>query len=247
MHERRVAVVTGALSGIGEAITSRLLDDGMRVAALDLSVPPGMPPGGSAAEPLTVYADVTDPTSVEHAIRAVSERFGRVDVLINNAGITGSAEATDCHTTPVDEWERVLAVNVRGPFLCTRAVLPHMLQRRDGHVITIASAAGMVAFPRRCAYTTSKGAAIQFTKSIALDYAQYGIRANAVCPGMVQTPMTQWRLNQPALRSAIEAEIPMGRVAQPDEIADAVAVLASNRLGYMTGQTLVVDGGWTVH
>jgi NAD(P)-dependent dehydrogenase (short-subunit alcohol dehydrogenase family) len=247
MPERRVAVVTGALSGIGAAITSRLLDDGMHVAALDLSAPPGTPSGGSAVEPLTVSADVTDSASVEQALCAVSERFGRVDVLINNAGISGSAEAAACHTTPVDEWERVLAVNVRGPFLCTRAVLPHMLKRREGHVITIASAAGLVAFPGRCAYTTSKGAAIQFTKSVALDYAQYGIRANAVCPGMVQTPMTQWRLSQPHLRSAIEAEIPMGRVAQPDEIADAVAVLASGRLGYMTGQTLVVDGGWTVH
>src|SRR6266403_2499745 len=144
MPERRVAVVTGALSGIGAAIVSRLLDDGMCVAALDLSAPPGTPLGGSAAEPLTVCADVTDPTSVEQAICAVSERFGRVDVLINNAGISGSAEAADCHTTPVDEWERVLAVNVRGPFLCTRAVLPHMLERRDGHVITIASAAGLI-------------------------------------------------------------------------------------------------------
>jgi NAD(P)-dependent dehydrogenase (short-subunit alcohol dehydrogenase family) len=247
MAERQVAVVTGALSGIGAAITSRLLDDGMRVAALDLSVPRGRNSFSSSTEPLTVYADVADSASVERAVWAVSERFGRVDVLINNAGVSGSAEAEACHTTTIDEWDRVLAVNVRGPFLCTRAVLPHMLKRREGHVITIASAAGLVAFPGRCAYTTSKGAAIQFTKSVALDYAQYGIRANAVCPGMVETPMTQWRLSRPHLRLAIEAEIPMGRVAQPDEIADAVAVLASGRLGYMTGQTLVVDGGWTVH
>jgi NAD(P)-dependent dehydrogenase (short-subunit alcohol dehydrogenase family) len=112
-------------------------------------------------------------------------------------------------------------------------------------VITIASVAGLVAFPGRCAYTASKGAAVQFTKSLAVDYAAAGIRANAVCPGMVETPMTRWRLDIPDLRAEAEANIPLGRVARPEEIADAVALLASDRLAYMTGHTLVVDGGWT--
>jgi NAD(P)-dependent dehydrogenase (short-subunit alcohol dehydrogenase family) len=138
-----------------------------------------------------------------------------------------------------------MAVNVRGPFLCTRAVLPVMLRQGSGHVITIASVAGLVAFPGRCAYTASKGAAVQFTKSLAVDYAAAGIRANAVCPGMVETPMTRWRLDVPELRAEAEANIPLGRVARPEEIADAVALLASDRLAYMTGHTLVVDGGWT--
>lgn len=236
--EGRVAVVTGAASGIGRATAARLTSDGFRVAALD------MDPAGEDVE-LTVRADVAEPADVDRAFTQILSVFGRIDVLVNNAGVTGSAQATACHETPIDEWDRVLAVNVRGPFLCTRAALPAMLQQRTGHVITIASIAGLVAFPGRCAYTASKGAAVQFTKSIAVDYASAGIRANAVCPGMVETPMTQWRLDVPELRAQVESKIPLGRVAKPDEIADAVALLASDRLVYMTGHAFVLDGGWT--
>jgi NAD(P)-dependent dehydrogenase (short-subunit alcohol dehydrogenase family) len=235
----RVAVVTGGASGIGRSTATRLSADGCRVAVLDLG-----DAGGTDAE-LTLRADVTDPEEVETAFKEVVATFGRIDVLVNNAGITGSAEATRCHETPIDEWDRVQAVNVRGPFLCTRAALPTMLRQGSGHIITVASVAGLIAFPGRCAYTTSKGAAVQFTKSLAVDYASAGIRANAVCPGFVETPMTQWRLDQPELRAQVETKIPLGRVAQPEDIADAIALLASDRLVYMTGHSLVVDGGWT--
>jgi NAD(P)-dependent dehydrogenase (short-subunit alcohol dehydrogenase family) len=119
-----------------------------------------------------------------------------------------------------------------------------MIEAGSGHVITIASAAAIVAFPARFAYTASKGAALQLARSIAVDYARYGIRSNAICPGMVETPMTQWRLDQPELRARMEAQIPLGRVATPDEIADAVSVLASGRLGYANGSAIVIDGGW---
>lgn len=237
MNER-VAVVTGGASGIGRATATRLLDDGFRLAVLDLS--PELAPSA-----LAIKADVSDASDVECAVAEVLTEFGRIDVLVNNAGISGSAQATTCHETPIDEWDRVFAVNVRGPFLCTRAVLPAMMRQGVGHVITVASGAGLVAFPRRCAYTASKGAALQFAKSVAVDYAAAGIRSNAVCPGMVHTPMTQWRLDIPELRAAIEAKIPLGRVAQPDEIADAISVLASPRLGYLTGAAFVIDGGWT--
>jgi NAD(P)-dependent dehydrogenase (short-subunit alcohol dehydrogenase family) len=235
----RVAVVTGGASGIGRSTATRLSADGCRVAVLDLG-----DAGGTDAE-LALRTDVTDPEEVETAFKEVVATFGRIDVLVNNAGITGSAEATRCHETPIDEWDRVQAVNVRGPFLCTRAALPTMLRQGSGHIITVASVAGLIAFPGRCAYTTSKGAAVQFTKSLAVDYASAGIRANAVCPGFVETPMTQWRLDQPELRAQVETKIPLGRVAQPDDIADAIALLASDRLVYMTGHSLVVDGGWT--
>jgi len=234
----RVAVVTGGASGIGRATVARLAADGFLVAVLDLDETTG-------EAKLALRADVTDPYDVERAVGRVVETFGRIDVLVNNAGISGSAAATVCHRTPIDEWDRVQAVNVRGPFLCTRAVLPTMLAQGNGHVITVASIAGLVAFPGRCAYTVSKGAAVMFTKSLAVDYAEAGIRANAVCPGMVETPMTQWRLDQPELRAQVEAKIPLGRVAQPEEVAEAIAVLASGRLVYLTGHTLVLDGGWT--
>jgi NAD(P)-dependent dehydrogenase (short-subunit alcohol dehydrogenase family) len=233
-----VVVVTGGCSGIGLATSTRLAADGFTVAVLDIQAPDSEP--GAA---LTLRCDVTDEKDVEAAMAAVLERFGRIDVLVNNAGITGSQQAARCHETPVAEWDKVHAVNVRGPFLCSRAVLPSMVARGSGHIITIASVAGFIAFPGRCAYTASKGAALMLTRSIAVDYAAAGIRANAVCPGMVYTPMTSWRLDQPDLRAAVEDRIPVGRVAVPEEIADAVALLASGRLGYMTGHPLVVDGG----
>jgi NAD(P)-dependent dehydrogenase (short-subunit alcohol dehydrogenase family) len=233
-----VVVVTGGCSGIGLATCTRLAADGFTVAVLDIK--PADTQDGAA---LALRCDVTDESDVEAAMAAVLERFGRIDVLVNNAGITGSQQAARCHETPVAEWDKVHAVNVRGPFLCSRAVLPSMVARGSGHIITIASVAGFIAFPGRCAYTASKGAALMLTRSIAVDYAAAGIRANAVCPGMVYTPMTSWRLDQPELRAAVEDRIPVGRVAVPEEIADAVALLASGRLGYMTGHPLVVDGG----
>jgi NAD(P)-dependent dehydrogenase (short-subunit alcohol dehydrogenase family) len=234
----RVAVVTGGASGIGRATVARLAADGFVVAVLDL---------GETTDDakLALRVDITDPDAVERAFGRIVETFGRVDVLVNNAGITGSAAATVCHQTPIDDWDRVQAVNVRGPFLCTRSVLPTMLAQGNGHVITVASVAGLVAFPGRCAYTASKGAAVMFTKSLAVDYAAAGIRANAVCPGMVETPMTKWRLDQPELRAEVESKIPLGRVAQPAEVAEAIALLASDRLLYVTGHALVLDGGWT--
>jgi NAD(P)-dependent dehydrogenase (short-subunit alcohol dehydrogenase family) len=234
-----VAVVTGGGSGIGRASAARLAADGFRVAVVDLE--PGRAPGGG----LAVEADVADEAGVVAAFAEVAAALGPVEVLVAAAGITGSARATVCHETPVEEFDRVMAVNVRGVFLAVRAALPAMLAAGRGHVIAVASVAGLVAFPGRCAYTAAKGAVVQMARSVAVDYATAGIRANAVCPGFTDTPMTRWRLDDPALRAEVEARIPLGRVAEPDEVADAVALLASGRLAYMTGHTLVVDGGWT--
>ncbi|MBA3523967.1 MAG: SDR family oxidoreductase [Geodermatophilaceae bacterium] len=240
--DARTAVVTGAGSGIGAATTERLRAEGVRVAALDVAG--GMDPGDWDGTGL-LRCDVTDPASVDAAMGRVLAEFGRIDVLVNNAGITGSPAAGVLHETPIGEWDRVHAVNVRGPFLCSRAVLPAMIAQGSGHVITIASVAGLVAFPGRAAYSASKGAAVMLTRSIAVDYARHGIRANAICPGMVYTPMTAWRLDQPDLREQVERQIPMGRVADPAEIADAVALLAVGRLSYLNGHPLVLDGGMT--
>ncbi|HEX6446955.1 MAG TPA: SDR family oxidoreductase [Streptosporangiales bacterium] len=230
--------MTGGAGGIGRATCARLRNDGFTVVAVDLK-----PDDAAAVASLTLACDVADETEVQNAVDAVLDRYEAIDVLVNNAGVTGSRAATVCHETPVDEWDHVLDVNARGPFLFSRAVLPSMMERRSGHVITIASVAALVAFPGRCAYTASKGAALMLTRSIAVDYAGYGIRANAICPGMVYTPMTSWRLDRPELRAQVEDRIPLGRVAEPDEIADAVSVLASGRLAYLDGHPLVVDGG----
>ncbi len=212
----------------------------MTVIALDINVE-----AAAEVSPNALTLDVSDAAQVADVMAEILVRWPRIDVLVNNAGITGSAQATTAHETPVEEFDRVMAVNVRGPFLCSRAVLPSMIDAGSGHIITIASAAGIVAFPGRCAYTTSKGAALQLARSMAVDYGHMGIRSNAICPGMVETPMTQWRLDQPDLRDRIESQIPMGRVASPEEIADVVSILASGRMGYANGAALVIDGGWT--
>ena len=238
-----MAVVTGGGSGIGRATCERLLAHGFTLAVLDIDGDTAKAAAGSGGLGLAV--DVADAEQVERAFATIVASFGRIDVLVNNAGVNGGPAATVCHETPVEDWDRVQAINSRGPFLCSRAALPVMIAQGSGHVITTASVAGLIAFPGRCAYTASKGAALMFAKSLAVDYAHAGIRSNAVCPGFVETPMTQWRLDVPELRAKVEANIPIGRVAQPADIADAIATLASGQLGYMTGHALVVDGGWT--
>ena len=239
----RVAVVTGGGSGIGRATCARLRQERFRLAVLDLDADTA---SEAAAGGIGIGVDVSDPAAVSGAFATVEEVLGPVDVLVNNAGITGSVAAARLHETPLDEWDRVMAVNVRGVYLCSRAALKSMLPRRSGHIITVASVAGMDPFPARAVYSVSKAAALLLARSIAADYAVDGIRSNAVCPGMVETPMTKWRLDQPDLRAAVEARIPVGRVAQPEDIAEAIALLASERLSYMTGHGLVVDGGWTL-
>lgn len=243
MSERPVALVTGGASGIGQATCTRLTKDGYRLVVLDQRADGAAEAAGP--DGLGRAVDVTDPAAVEEAVAEAVGRFGRIDLLVNNAGITGPPSATTCHETPVEEWDRVLAVNIRGPFLCSRSVLPTMIEQGRGNIVTVVSVAGMVATPGRSAYTTSKGAALMFTKSLAADYARYGIRANAVCPGWVQTPMTQWRIDIPDLRDRVLRAIPMGRVCQPEEIADAISLLSDERMAYLTGHAFVIDGGMT--
>ncbi len=239
----RVALVTGGASGIGRASCARLAQDGYTLAVLDLDGDAAKAAAGAGG--LGLAADVSDAGAVAGAVDAVVAEFGRIDLLFNNAGITGTRAAGRCHETPIAEWDRVLAVDLRGPFLVTHAVLPVLLAQGAGHVINLVSIAGMVATRGRCAYTASKGGALMFTKSVAADYAAEGVRCNAVCPGWVHTPMTAWRLDDPELGPRAAAPIPIGRVAQPAEIAEAVAMLASEKLAYVTGLALVVDGGMT--
>lgn len=235
-----MAVVTGAASGIGRACVERLLAEGFLVGTIDVNADVA-----STAGVMEITADVSSEPQVTAAIARFLDELGQIDVAANVAGITGSVDATQCHLTPVDEWMRVIAVNLTGPFLVCRAVLPHMMERGEGIIVNIASVAGLVAFPGRCAYTASKGGVVQLTRSIAVDYAGRGIRANAVCPGMVSTPMTSWRLEDPELGPQVVERIPQGRVATADEVAEVVGLLASGAMSYMNGSALVLDGGWT--
>jgi NAD(P)-dependent dehydrogenase (short-subunit alcohol dehydrogenase family) len=247
--KKRVVVVTGAASGNGLAIASRLLSRGDLVVAFDVSA---QALARCEAEHwsdhrdavLTMAGDVSDEADVGRLIDQALTWHGRVDALVNNAGITGSAAATDVHTTPVAEFDQVMAVNVRGVFLGCHAVLPHMLDRRAGLIVNIASVASFVAFPKRAAYTASKGAVLQLTRSIAVDYAHAGIRCNALCPGMIETPMTKWRLDQPDLRAQVLARIPQNEIGTADDVAGAVEFLLGEGARYMNGSGLVMDGGY---
>ncbi len=244
MGQAQVAIVTGGSSGIGLETGLRLAKRGYRLGVIDMVERPADTP--LPDDVAWAVADVSREDQVDAAVASIHEELGATDLLVNNAGITGSLEgASRCHESSADEWDKVMGVNVRGIFLAARAVLPGMLERGSGHIITVASAAGVAAFPGRCAYTTSKGAALMFAKSLAADYAALGIRSNAICPGYVHTPMTDWRLQDDELRAALEAKIPIGRVAQPGEIADAICAMADTDFAYLNGHALLLDGGWT--
>ena len=244
MSGERVALVTGAASGIGRACAHRLGADGLRLALVDVDAG-ALEACAAELGAVLAVADVSSRDQVAAAVDAAHERLGRIDVVVNAAGITGSQLATDCTTTPIEEWERVLAVNLTGTFLVCRAALAHMLEAGRGIIVNIASVAGIVAFPGRCAYTASKGGVLQLTRSLAVDYAARGIRANAICPGMIDTPMTHWRLADPELGPQVIAQIPQARAGEPEEIAEAVSVLASGRLDYINGAPVILDGGWS--
>lgn len=250
MSQQRVVIVTGAASGNGLAIATRQLSLGDYVVAVDMSADVL---ARCAAEHwhahrssvLTLVADVAREDDVKAVIDKALLVSGRLDVLVNNAGITGSELATSVHATPLDEFDRVMAVNVRGVFLGCHLVLPHMLAQRGGVIVNIASVASFVAFPGRAAYSVSKGAVMQLTRSIAVDYAKSGIRCNALCPGMIETPMTQWRLDQPDLRARVLERIPQNDIGTTGDVADAVEFLVSDKARYMNGAALVMDGGYT--
>ncbi len=240
----RTAIVTGAASGIGRATARRLQNAGIGVALLDRDAAALRDAAGSLDAP-AFELDVTDPVAAAQGVAAAAQRIGPIDLLVNAAGITGSRAATTCHETPDDEWNQVLAVNLTGTFHLCKALLPSMVARGGGLIVNLASVAALVAFPARCAYDASKGGVLMLTRSIAVDYASAGIRAVAICPGMIHTPMTDWRLSDPDMHAEIVAKIPQGRVGQPEEIAEAIELLAGGAMSYLNGAPLILDGGWS--
>jgi NAD(P)-dependent dehydrogenase (short-subunit alcohol dehydrogenase family) len=233
-----VAAVTGGASGIGAAITRRLMADGARVAVLDLDV--STAPEGT----LALLADVTDDASVRAAIDRVLQEWGRLDVLVNNAGIGAQGSVAD---NPDEEWHRVLDVNLLGMVRTTRAALPALRRSPSAAIVNTGSIAATAGLPQRAAYSASKGAVHALTRAMAADHLAEGIRVCAVAPGTADTP---WigrlleRADDPAAeRIALEARQPHGRLVSADEVAGAVAYLASPRSTSTTGVVLAVDGG----
>jgi glucose 1-dehydrogenase len=256
----KVAVVTGGSSGIGQAIAIKLGEEGVDVAINYVGRPEGAEETKEAIEhgvnicmkqmaaagtnPILVEADVSDAAQVEAMFGQVIDRYGRIDYLINNAGIQ-VAEDTD--KLRVEDFDKVLAVNLRGAFLCAQQAVRHFLERDEGGaMVNVSSVHQLIPKPRFAGYSVSKGGMQNLTRTLALEYASRGIRVNGIGPGATVTPINRSWIDDPVKRAAVESHIPMRRAGDAEEMAAVTAFLLSDDAAYITGQTLFVDGGLTL-
>ncbi len=238
-----VAVVTGAAKGMGAATARAFHREGARVALLDVDESGRALATAFGRRGLFLRCDVSKGAEVEGAFRAILRRFGGVDVLVNNAGVQRYSTVTD---TSEEEWDLVLRVNLKSAFLCSKYAIPSMLKRGKGVVINLASVQSFLSQQRVAPYTTSKTALLGLTRSIAVDYAPK-VRCVAVCPGTVDTPMLRWAIEQSPNPKEVLEECkrmhPMNRIATPEEVAELILYLASDKAGFITGQYFRIDGG----
>ncbi len=245
----KVALITGAGSGIGRATALLFAQEGARVAVADR-----VPAGGqetvrmirdAGGEAIFIEADVSGEAAVREMVKTTVERYGRIDILHNNAGIQG--EFTPTTDLSAETWDSILDTNLKSAFLTSKHAIPVMLKQGGGVIVNTTSAAGIVGLPYVAAYCASKGGVIQLTRSMALEYAPQNIRINCICPGGTQTPMMeQWIPVDPAAREAFLKALPGGRAIQPEEIARAVLFLACDDSSSAIGAVLVIDRGWTI-
>ncbi|MGH2541794.1 MAG: SDR family NAD(P)-dependent oxidoreductase [Ardenticatenaceae bacterium] len=251
--EGKVALITGAGSGIGRATAVLFAAEGAKVAASDVNEVEALQTvndvkamGGEAAP---VTGDVSDAADAERMVRAAVDTFGRLDILVNSAGVSGR-NALPQGASPEAVWERVMDVNLKGTFLVSWHAVVEMERGGGGSIINLASIMGLVGYPEGMgggfnAYAPSKGGVVQFTRNLAIDYAKKGIRVNCICPGYVETNLTKGLTENPELKARLEERHPMGRLGRPEEIARAALFLASDESSFMTGAPLIVDGGYT--
>ncbi|EJN57543.1 3-oxoacyl-[acyl-carrier protein] reductase [Halogranum salarium B-1] len=242
------AIVTGAAQGLGKQMATGLTDMGADVAIADVNVEKAEQTATELDGETTVIAtevDVTDEASVEEMVEEVTDRLGPVDVLVNNAGIVENAPAEE---TTLDSWQRVLAVNLDGVFLCAKHVGQQMLDRGEGRIVNVASMSGFdVNVPQKQAsYNTTKAGVSMLTKSLAVEWADRGVRVNAIAPGYMRTDLVDEVLEaNPEMEETWLENTPMGRLGRPEELRELVVYLASDASSYMTGSTVVMDGGYT--
>ena len=241
----KVAVVTGAASGIGRALALGLAAAGSRLALADLNAQ-GMEETAREGRALGVKVlpfqmDVTQEAQVEQTMGAAREAFGRIDILVNAAGMNLRGPALEMSLA---DFQRVLEVDLVGVFLCARAAGRAMVEQQSGSIINVSSIMGHVAGTGNCAYASAKGGVSQLTRALALEWAPYNVRVNAICPGYVRTPLTEPVRGDPARLAFVLDRTPLKRVAEPEEIVGAAIFLAADAASYVTGTSLFVDGGW---
>ncbi len=246
----KTAIVTGGSSGIGRSICLKLAEEGADVVVADIKEEPFLDEkpthekineeGGNA---IFVQTDVSDEKSVQDMVYQAAERFGSIEVLVNNAGVHHFGSVTD---ETVEGWEQIMDVNLKGMFLVSKHVLQHMIDEDiDGDIVNIGSIAGLVGYGQSAAYCASKGGIVEITREMALDYGEHGINVNAVDPGVIKTAMTKDMREDDQTKQFIDQNTVTPRLGEPRDIAEAVAFLASDKSNFITGENLVVDGGWT--